>query len=62
MVGEQIDFIDIQHPAVGLGQHPRGELRLALPQCSIEVEGADQAFFGCAQRQGDKLTAGEQIG
>ena len=62
VIGQQIDLIDIKHTAVGLGQNAGRELRAAIAEGRVEVEGADQAFLGGAQRQGDELAAGEQIG
>ncbi|MCY1181400.1 hypothetical protein D9M73_219010 [compost metagenome] len=61
-VGQQVDLIDIQHTAVGLGQHARGKLRLALPQRGIQVEGADQPLFTGAQWQGDERAFAKQVG
>ncbi|MCY1441815.1 hypothetical protein D9M71_581520 [compost metagenome] len=61
-IGQQVYLIDIQHTAIGLGQHPRGKLRLALPQRGIQVEGADQPFFAGAQWQGDERALAEQVG
>ncbi|MNF71188.1 hypothetical protein D3C84_531340 [compost metagenome] len=47
MIGQQIDFIDIQHAPVGCGEHPRGKLRAPLAQRRIQVQRAHQPFFGC---------------
>ncbi|MNE31368.1 hypothetical protein D3C80_1249330 [compost metagenome] len=47
MIGQQIDFIDIQHAPVGRGEHPRGKLRAPLAQRRIQVQRAHQPFFGC---------------
>nr|VVM65263.1 hypothetical protein PS652_01489 [Pseudomonas fluorescens] len=62
MIRQKIDFIHIQHAAIGLGQHPGRKLRLALAQRRIQVEGTDQAFFTGAQRQGHEWPLTEQIG
>ena len=60
-VRQQVDLIDIQHATVGLGQHPRGKLRLALPQRGIQVEGADQPLFTGAQWQGHERAFAKQV-
>ncbi|VVM57044.1 hypothetical protein PS645_01059 [Pseudomonas fluorescens] len=62
VIRQQIDFIDIEHAAVGLGQNTGGKLRAAFAEGCVEVKGADQPLFGRAEGQGDKLAAGEQVG
>jgi hypothetical protein len=61
VIGQQVDFINVEHAAVSLGQYTGGKLCAPLAQGGVQVEGADQPFFGGAERQGDELAAGQQI-
>ncbi|MNN85212.1 hypothetical protein D3C81_2024740 [compost metagenome] len=61
MIGQQVDFINVKHAAIGLGQHAGRELRTAVAQRGVKVESADQAFFGGAKRQRNELTACQQV-
>ena len=51
MVFQQIDLVDVQKPPVGLRQQAGGKFLHALRQGFFQIERADHAVFGCAQRQ-----------
>ncbi|MNF75548.1 hypothetical protein D3C84_576190 [compost metagenome] len=61
VIRQQIDLVDVEHTTVSLGQHAGRELGATFPQRRVEIEGADQALFGGAQRQCDELPAGQQV-
>jgi hypothetical protein len=54
VVVEQVDFVDIEHAAIGRGQHARLKVAFALLDRLFDVERADDAVFGRADRQIDK--------
>ncbi|CAH0314089.1 Cytokinin riboside 5'-monophosphate phosphoribohydrolase [Pseudomonas sp. Bi70] len=62
MIGQQVDLIDVQHPAIGLAQQAGRELRTTFAQGRVQVEGTDDTLFTGAQRQGDEHTALQQRG
>ena len=51
MVFEQVDFVDIEKTAIGLGEQAGFKALFARGQCTFEIEAADDAVFGGAQRQ-----------
>ena len=57
MVGQQVDLVDVQDAAVGGGQQPGPEPGPAFEQGALEVEGADDAVLGGADRQLDERCA-----
>ena len=54
MVVEQVDLVDVKQPAVGGGQHARLEAALALLNGLLDVQRADDAVLGRADRQVDE--------
>ena len=53
MVLQQVDLVDVEEAPVGAGQQPGLERLLTLGQRPLEVERADDAVLGGAQRQID---------
>ena len=53
MVLEQVHLVDIEEAAVRGGQQPRREGLDAIHQGALEVDGADDAVLGGAERQVD---------
>ena len=51
MVFEQVDFVDIEKTAIGLGEQAGFKALFARGQCTFEIEAADNAIFRGAQRQ-----------
>ena len=51
MVFQQIDLVDVQKAPVGLRQQAGRKFLHALRQGFFQIERADHAVFGCAQRQ-----------
>ncbi|MDT4856277.1 hypothetical protein FQZ97_906630 [compost metagenome] len=62
VIGQQVDFVHVEHAAMGLGQHAGGELRAAFAERGIQVQGADYAFLAGAERQGDENAVRQQFG
>ena len=65
VVFQQVDLIDVEEAAVGLGQEAGLERFLAPRQGLLKVEGADDAVLGGAQRQvddGHRLRARGMLG
>ena len=56
MVGEQVHLVDVQQPAVRLGQQTGPQPHLA-PQRRVEVQRAHHAVLGRAQGQVDERSA-----
>ncbi len=54
MVFEQVDFVDVEETAIGLGEQTGFEALFAGGQRAFEIERADDAIFGGAKRQIDK--------
>ena len=53
-VRQQVDLVDIQHAAMGLGQQAFMETRLALGQHPLQVQAAGQSLLAGTQREGDE--------
>jgi len=53
MILKKIRFVDIEEAAIGLCQKPRLENLLSKGQRALEIERADDAVLGRAQRQID---------
>ena len=53
VVLEQVDLVDVEKAAIGAGQQAGLERLLAVRQRALEVERADDAVLGGAQRQVD---------
>ena len=53
MILEQIDFVDIEKAAIGARQQPGLERLDALRQRAFQIERADDAVLGRAERQVD---------
>jgi hypothetical protein len=62
VVVEQVDFVDIEHAAVGRGQDARLEVAFAPLDRLLDVERADDAIFGGADRQIDKGRGEVRVG
>ncbi len=62
VVGEEVDLVDVEHALVGRGQEPGLEPHLAAGECRGEVERADDALLGGAERQVDEGGAVAQRG
>ena len=60
MVGEQVDLVDVQHAAVGLGEQTRGEIGTAFAQYARQIERTDDAVPGGTDRQFHHPTAGDR--
>ncbi len=61
VVGEQVDLVDVEHAAVGGGEQAGPERQLAAGQRSGDVERAEQAVLGRAERQlGEAARAGRR--
>lgn len=58
VVRQQVHFVDVEHAAVGPGQHARGKPRAALAESGVQIETADDALLAGAQRQGNELPSG----
>jgi hypothetical protein len=54
MVGEEVDLVHVEHAAVGRREETGLETNRAFGERGGEVEGADHAFLGGAQRQLDE--------
>ncbi len=54
MVGQQIDFVDVKHPAVRRRKQPGLETEVSLGQRDGQVEGPDQAVLGRPQGEFDE--------
>ncbi len=52
VVRQQVHFVDVEHAAVGLGQHAWGKPRATFAEGGVQVEAADDALLAGAQRQG----------
>ena len=68
-VGEQIDFVDVEHATVGAGEQTGAKAHAAILQHAFKIEAADQLFFAAAERQIDEATLafvgaliGQQLG
>ena len=57
MIVEQVDLVDVEQAAIGRRQHARLEVALAVLDGLLDVEGADNAIFGRADRQIDEAGA-----
>ena len=57
VVGEEVDFVHVQHAAVGARQEAGGEGNSAVGQRAAEVQGAGHHFLGGAQGQVDESAA-----
>jgi hypothetical protein len=55
VVVQQVDLVDVEQPAVRGGQQARLEVRDAFGQRALQVQGADDAVLGRADRQLDQL-------
>ena len=53
MVFEEVDFVDVEEAAVGAGEEAGLEGFFAAGEGALEVEGADDAVFGGAEREVD---------
>lgn len=62
VVRQQVNFVDVEHAAVGLGQHARGKPRATFAEGGVQVEAADDALLAGAQRQGNELARRQQFG
>jgi hypothetical protein len=62
MVVEQVDLVDVEDPAVGLGQQPRRQRQDALVQRAGHVQRAGDAVLGRVERQRDQRPAAAQRG
>ena len=51
VVVEEVDLVDVEHPAVDLAQQTRLEHRPARRQGGLQVESSDEAILGGAQGQ-----------
>ena len=51
VVGQQVDLVDVEHAAVGGGQEAGPEPGPPFEQGALEIEGADDAVLGGADRQ-----------
>ena len=61
-VGQQVDFVHVQHAAMRARQQAGRERERVAGQRLAQVERADQAFQARAQRQRDEGRAGQQLG
>ena len=58
MIVQQVHLVDVEHATVCAGQQPGRKRMLAVAQHALQVQGADDAVFGCAQRHFDQTGAG----
>ena len=54
VVGQQVDFVDVEHAAVRTGQQPRREGVLAVAQHLLQVQRSDHPVLGGADREFDE--------
>ena len=50
MVVQEIDLVDVQHPAVRTRKQTRGERMLTVTQYFLQVQGPDHPVLGGADR------------
>ena len=62
VVVQQVDLVDIKQAAVGRGQHARLEMALAALDGLLDIQRADDAILGGADRQVDEAGAAGATG